>query len=213
MKILSVTPLAVPAVLSIRFGRFPDERGYFTETYRAADFDAAPGLGVLKGVRFVQANESFSKRGVVRGLHFQWDPPQGKLVRTVRGRMIDVAVDIRRGSPTWGKAVARDLARKEGDPEGEWVWMPPGFAHGVFFLEDTTIEYMCTAAWNPSGEGGISPLSEGVDWSLCDPHLSAAVAKLLADGAGMAEKDKKSFTLAGWAADPRSQNFTFEAAP
>lgn len=206
MKILSVTPLALPEVLAIRFARFADERGTFAETYRAADFDAAPGLAALQGARFVQANESFSKKGVVRGLHFQWDPPQGKLVRTVRGRMIDVTVDIRTASPTHGKAAARDMARKDGDAEGEWLWIPPGFAHGVFFLEDTTIEYLCTAPWNPAGEAGITPLTEGLDWSLCDPHLATAAAQVLAGGV-LSAKDKDGFSLQAWAADPRSKVF------
>ena len=207
MKILSVTPLAVPDVLTVRFAGFSDSRGFFTEPYRAGDFDAAPGLEPLRGLRFVQVNESFSKKGVVRGLHFQWDPPQGKLVRTLRGRMIDVAVDVRKGSPTLGKAVARDMPRREGDPEGEWIWLPPGFAHGVFFLEDTTIEYLCTAAWNPAGEGGITPLTDGLDWSLCDPAAARAVKDLLASGPELSDKDRAAPALSAWLSGPRSGAF------
>lgn len=205
MKIIDIRPLALPEVLSIRFARFVDDRGYFVEPYRQADFDQAPPL---KGLRFVQMNESFSRKGVVRGLHFQWDPPQGKLVRTVRGHMIDLALDIRKGSPTLGKIVARDMPRREGDPEGEWLWLPPGFAHGVVFLEDTTIEYLCTAPWGPVGEGGISPLSEGLDWGLCEPALREAACAAL-PRAALSEKDRKGFTLAGWLADPRADHFTY----
>jgi dTDP-4-dehydrorhamnose 3,5-epimerase len=207
LKILSVSPLAIPEVLLVRYARFQDARGFFAENYRAGDFDAAPGLEPLRGARFVQENESFSRKGVARGFHFQWDPPQGKLVRTVRGRMIDVALDIRKGSPTFGKAVARDMPRREGDAEGEWIWLPPGFAHGVLFLEDTTIEYLCTAPWNPAGEAGISPLTEGVDWSLCEPAAARVARAFLAGGPVMSDKDKEGFTLERWAADPRSAAF------
>lgn len=209
MKILSVTPLAIPEVLTIRFARFSDPRGFFTEPYRAGDFDAAPGLEALKGVRFVQVNESYSKKGVVRGLHFQWNPPQGKLVRTVRGRMIDLAVDIRKGSPTLGKVVARDMPRREGDAEGEWIWLPPGFAHGVIFLEDTTIEYLCTAPWNPAGEGGLTPLSDGLDWSLCDPEPARLVKEALASHPLLSDKDRVSPDFKTWLAGPASASLPY----
>lgn len=211
LKILSVEPLAIPEVLVVRFGRFSDERGYFSEPWRAADFDGASGLEALKGVRFVQANESFSKKGVVRGLHFQWDPPQGKLVRVLRGRMIDLAVDIRKGSPTLGKVVGWDMARRDGDAEGEWIWLPPGFAHGFASLEDTTIEYFCTASWNPGGEGGITPLSDGLDWSLCAPSVAGTVRRALAGKPILSEKDRRAATLSSWLADARSDRFRWEA--
>ena len=207
LKILSVDRLAIREIFVVRFGRFADERGYFTEPWRAADFDGAAGLEALKGVRFVQANESFSKKGVVRGLHFQWDPPQGKLVRVLRGRMIDLAVDIRKGSPTIGKVVARDMARGDGDAEGEWIWIPPGFAHGFASLEDTTIEYFCTASWNAGGEGGVTPLTDGLDWSLCDPSAAGEVRRILAGKPLLSEKDRRAPTLSAWLADPRSSAF------
>ncbi len=206
MKILAVEPLAVPDVLVVRFARFSDDRGYFTEPYRGGDFDAAPGLEALKGVRFVQMNESFSRKGVVRGLHFQWDPPQGKLVRTVQGRMIDLALDIRKASPTLGKIVVRDMPRRNGDAEGEWIWLPPGFAHGVVFLEDTTIEYLCTSSWNAGGESGISPLSADLDWSLCAEPARKAVRGILDGRPLLSEKDRQAPSLSAWLSDPRSDH-------
>jgi dTDP-4-dehydrorhamnose 3,5-epimerase len=210
VKIISVEKLPIPDVVALRFARFPDDRGYFSESFRASDVErAAPGLA---GARFIQANESFSKKGVARGLHFQWDPPQGKLVRTVRGRMIDLALDIRKGSPTAGRVVARDMPRREGDAEGEWIWLPPGFAHGVVFLEDTTIEYLCTAEWNPSGEGGISPLAEDLDWSLCDPAAGELARRALAAGPLMSDKDRRGPSFKGWMADPRSAAFAWKGA-
>jgi dTDP-4-dehydrorhamnose 3,5-epimerase len=195
LKILSVERLAIPEVISVRFGLFSDERGYFTEPWRATDFDSVPGL---EGVRFVQVNESFSKKGVVRGLHFQWDPPQGKLVRVLQGRMIDLAVDLRKTSPTLGKVLGRDMT------PGEWIWIPPGFAHGFVSLEDTTIEYFCTASWNPGGEGGITPLTDGLDWSLCDSDVAGTARRVLSGNPILSEKDRRAPSLSSWLSDARS---------
>jgi dTDP-4-dehydrorhamnose 3,5-epimerase len=213
MKILSVERLAIPDVLAVRFQRFADERGYFTETFRRSDFDKTPGLEPLRGVPFLQANESFSKKGVVRGLHFQWNPYQGKLVRTVRGHMVDLALDIRKGSPTLGKVVARDMPRREGDAQGEWVWVPPGFAHGVVFLEDSTIEYFCSGEWSPGCEASISPLAGDLDWSLCDPAAAAAARGVLSGAPVVSTKDREGFDVARWLTDPRSENFIHGRLP
>ena len=109
MKILDVFDLAIPEVKVIRFGRFPDNRGYFSEQYRFSDFETGDALPFMRGVRFVQANESFSRAGTIRGLHFQWNPYMGKLVRTIRGHMIDVVLDVRKGSPTYGRIIAHDM--------------------------------------------------------------------------------------------------------
>src|SRR5215471_10951709 len=100
MKILAAAELALPDVNVIRFARFGDHRGYFTESFRNSDFQNNPATSFMRGVQFLQCNESFSKNGTVRGLHFQWNPYMGKLVRTVRGHMVDVVLDIRKGSPT-----------------------------------------------------------------------------------------------------------------
>jgi len=211
MRILDVESLPIPAVKVVRFARFRDARGYFTETYRASDVAAHPDLKPLNGAHFVQFNESFSSRGVARGLHFQWNPNMGKLVRTVSGRMVDLFLDIRRGSPTLGKIAAYDMPASHAADHAEWIWVPPGFAHGNFFPEPSLIEYGCTGEYSQGCEAGISPLDVGLDWSLCDPtlralwHESVASPRML-----MTEKDRNGLTLAAWLADPRSENFVFE---
>ena len=146
-----------PAIKVIRFARFMDMRGYFTESFRKSDF--ASQLAFMKDVQFVQFNESFSRRNVVRGMHFQWNPFMGKLVRTVHGRMVDLFLDIRKGSPTYGKAAACDMPSSPDNDYAEWIWIPPGFAHGNYFTEDTTIEYICSGEYSPGCEAGISPLA------------------------------------------------------
>ena len=128
MKILDVKSLAIPAIKVIRFQRFVDQRGYFTEQYRRSDFQTNEHTGFLRDVDFVQANESFSRTGTIRGLHFQWNPHMGKLVRTLRGHLIDVALDIRKGSPTFGNIIAYDMPVNGDEDFNEWIWVPPGFA-------------------------------------------------------------------------------------
>ena len=100
MKITQIKSLAISAIKVVRFARFTDFRGYFTEPFRKSDFSAQ--LEFMKGVDFFQFNESFSRSNVVRGLHFQWNPFMGKLVRTIQGRMVDLFLDIRKESPTYG---------------------------------------------------------------------------------------------------------------
>ena len=109
MKIIEVKELEFAAVKVIRFARFGDHRGYFTESYRKSDFHNSETMGFMKDVEFVQCNESFSKKGTIRGLHFQWNPYIGKLVRTLRGRMIDMVLDIRKDSPTFGNIILYDM--------------------------------------------------------------------------------------------------------
>ena len=113
---------------------YKDQRGFFLEEYRADQFAE---LGIK--MRFVQENHSGSIKGVVRGLHFQWNPYMGKLVRTIRGRMVDLAIDIRKSSPTIGKIIAYDMPDEIGSESSEWIWVPPGFAHGNFFTDDTIV--------------------------------------------------------------------------
>jgi dTDP-4-dehydrorhamnose 3,5-epimerase len=164
---------------------FPDERGYLLQSYVRSALER-------RGIpaEFRQAIQSESKRGTVRGLHFQWNPPQGKLIRCVSGRIFDIAVDIRRGSPTLSDYVAVEMSR-----ENRLVfWLPPGFAHGFMALEDGTIVlYECTEEWNPAGEGGIC-------WN--DPVLAIAWPDLLAL---VSDKDRRNRPLAEWLADPRSK--------
>lgn len=204
MKILDVKSLAIPEVKVIRCARFRDNRGYFTEPFRHSEFQK-----VIPDFSILQVNESSSNRGVIRGLHFQWNPFMGKLVRTVRGHMVDLFLDIRKGSPTYGKIAGYDMPD---DPQGEyfeWIWVPVGFAHGNFYFEETTIEYFCTAEYSPGCEAGISPLSADLDWSLCDPSVKKEFDKIVAEGANISDKDKKGLSLTQWKEDERSKNFVF----
>ena len=206
MKIIAVQQLAIPDVQAIRFQRFTDMRGYFTESYRRGDFDSNPQVPFLANLQFEQSNESYSRPGVIRGLHFQWNPFMGKLVRTLFGHVIDLVLDIRRGSPTYGKAIAHDMPGKPDQDWGEWVWVPPGFAHGNVFMEPTMIEYFCTGQYSPGCEAGICPLSPDIDWSLCDPALKS-VLDSVAGTAIITDKDRLSPNLTAWTKDKRSENF------
>lgn len=208
MKILEVKTLALPEVKVIRFARFKDQRGYFTETYRRSDFKKNVQTDFLKGVEFTQGNESYSKKGVIRGLHFQWNPNMGKLIRTLWGRMIDLVLDIRKGSPNFGRIIAYDMPSNPERDFDEWIWVPVGFAHGNCFLEETSIEYFCTGQYNPKGEAGISPLSSDIDWFLADKKLTEVFQKIK-ERALMSEKDKKGLTVKEWLNDPRSKHFIY----
>lgn len=128
--------------------KFADERGYFSETFKSNDFKDL-GINTL----FNQDNQSFSLKGTLRGLHFQ-NPPfaQGKLVRVLKGEIIDIAVDIRKGSPTYGKYVKRNLSEEN----FKMLWVPEGFAHGFLALEDSTVFYKATSLYNKNSEGGLA---------------------------------------------------------
>ncbi|MBM3557261.1 MAG: dTDP-4-dehydrorhamnose 3,5-epimerase, partial [Alphaproteobacteria bacterium] len=129
-------PTEIPDIVLIEPRVFPDDRGFFFEMFHAGRFTAA-GIEV----RFVQDNYSRSRRGVVRGLHFQEPKPQGKLIRALRGAIWDVAVDIRRGSPHFGKWVGLELS----EDNRRALWIPAGFAHGFAVLSDQAdVEYKCT---------------------------------------------------------------------
>lgn len=146
---LTVHKTALPDVLRITLNRFSDSRGYFIETYNARDLAT---IGIMDA--FVQDNYSRStKPGTIRGLHFQSPPyAQAKLVRVARGRIVDVAVDIRRGSPTYGGHVAVPLS----SDIDEILYIPPGFAHGFCTTEpDTEVHYKVSAAYSPTNDGGI----------------------------------------------------------
>lgn len=204
-----VKALQIEGIKVIRFARFCDHRGYFTEHYRKSDFTNHPDTSFMKGVEFVQCNESYSKKGAVRGLHFQWNPYMGKLVRTVSGRMVDMVLDIRKGSPTFGKIVLYDVPAKQETDYSEWIWVPPGFAHGNFFREDTTIEYFCSGEYSPGCEAGISPLAEDIDWSLCDATLKNLYDKIVPTASLITDKDKNGFSVSKWKSDDRSDNFIY----
>jgi len=209
MKITEIKLLAIPAIKVVRFARFTDYRGYFTESFRKSDFSAQ--LEFMKGVDFVQFNESFSRPNVVRGLHFQWNPFMGKLVRTVQGRMVDLFLDIRKGSPSYGKAAAYDMRSSPDKDYAEWIWIPPGFAHGNYFTQETTIEYICSGEYSQGYEAGISPLSADIDWSLCDPGLKTEFDAIVASTPIITDKDKNGLSMAAWTADERSNQFLCSA--
>jgi len=166
-----------------------DNRGFFMETFREDQFKA---LGLP--YHFVQDNHSRSVKGVLRGLHFQWDPPMGKLMRVSLGTAFLVAVDIRKGSPTLGKWAGVEASTEN----RRQVWAPAGFARGFCVLSDVAeIQYKCTSLYNSKGESGIrwDDPEIGILWPLSQVHLS--------------EKDKKAQTLAQWITRPESSHFRY----
>ncbi len=209
MKIIAVEQLEIPEIKVIRFARFRDQRGYFTEHFRKGDLRANPLTSFMRGVEFVQTNESFSKAETVRGLHFQWNPYMGKLVRTVQGHMVDLVLDIRKGSPSFGKAIAYDMPSSRSEDFNEWIWVPPGFAHGNVFLEDTAIEYFCSGEYSPGNEAGISPLAKDIDWSLCPQDLRETFREIAYSTPLMTDKDRDGLSVSAWESDERSENFVY----
>lgn len=202
MKIFEVKQLAFPEVKVVRFARFADNRGYFTEPFRSSDFQK-----VIPNFTILQVNESYSQKNVIRGLHFQWNPYMGKLVRTVRGHMVDLFLDIRIGSPTFGKIAAYDMPTSQETDFAEWIWVPVGFAHGNFFLEETIIEYLCTGEYSLGCEAGISPVAPDLDWSLCDSGLKKQFDMIVENNPLISDKDKVGLTITQWKNDERSKNF------
>lgn len=160
--------LDLPGVILIEPVVFPDRRGFFMETYKHSDFISA---GIME--HFVQDNHSRSERGVLRGLHYQNHPhAQGKLVRCLRGSILDVAVDIRKGSPFFRKWTAAELSEEN----RLMLYVPPGFAHGFVALSDTAdILYKCTKEYSPAHDRGIrwDDPDIGIKWPLQDLSLSA----------------------------------------
>ena len=174
---MNIIPCDIEGPLIIEPKVFGDERGFFLESWNAESF-AAAGLDM----KFVQDNHSCSQKGVLRGLHFQNPAPQGKLVRVVTGAVFDVAVDLRRSSPTFGKWAGVELSAEN----KRMFWVPEGFAHGFLTLEDNTqFLYKCTAVYDPRNEHSLAwnDPQVGIDWPLAgiDPQLSGKdkVAKTL----------------------------------
>lgn len=157
----------IEGLLIIQPTVFGDHRGYFLESFRK---DKLEQEGVTSD--FVQDNQSMSKKDILRGLHFQKPPyAQGKLVQVIKGAVLDVAVDIRKNSPTYGKHVAIEL----NEENKTMFWIPPGFAHGFLTLKDDTIfAYKCTNYYNPASEGSIAwdSTSLNIDWGISSPILS-----------------------------------------
>ncbi|NIC41412.1 dTDP-4-dehydrorhamnose 3,5-epimerase [Aquabacterium sp. A08] len=167
----TVTPTAIPEVLVLEPKVFGDARGFFFESFNQRDFEQATGL---QGVQFVQDNHSKSARGVLRGLHYQIQHPQGKLVRVVQGEVFDVAVDLRQSSPTFGHWVGEVLSASN----HKQLWVPPGFAHGFLTLSETAeFLYKTTDYWYPEHERSLLWNDEalGIAWPL--PGLPLLAAK------------------------------------
>lgn len=172
---------------------FEDHRGFFMEAYRQ---DAFAELGIPYD--FKQDNHSRSVKGVIRGLHFQWEPPMGKLMRVTIGRVYLVAVDIRKGSPTLGQWFGIEVSAEN----KRQVWAPPNFARGFCVLSDVAeLQYKCTNHYNSKGESNIlwNDPAIGIEWPIAEPLLS--------------EKDVKAQTLAEWLESPYSDYFRYEPEP
>lgn len=169
---------------------FEDERGYFMETFRSDKFS---DLGLPK--EFVQDNQSRSRKGVIRGLHFQWDPPMGKLMRVVAGSAFLVAVDIRKGSPTVGQWFGLEVSAEN----RRQVWAPAGFARGMCVTSDyAEIQYKCTALYRSKGESGIrfDDPEIGIQWPQVGGYL-------------LSERDRNAQSLGQWLASPNSGFLTY----
>ena len=158
---MNIIPTSIFGVLILEPRIFEDSRGYFFESFSQREFDEK-----VMPIRFVQDNESMSSYGVMRGLHYQRMPyTQSKLVRCVRGKVLDVAVDIRKGSPTFGQHVAVELS----EDNHRQFFIPKGFAHGFSVLSETAIfQYKCDAFYAPQSEGGIQLIDPdlGIDWRI-----------------------------------------------
>ncbi len=157
----------IPAVIVVEPDVYRDERGFFLETYHADKYREG-GIDVC----FVQDNHSQSVRGTVRGLHLQWRRPQGKLIRVIEGEIWDVAVDVRRGSPTFGRWVGVSLSASN----FRQCYIPPGFAHGFCVVSPVAqVEYKCTDVYDPGGEIGIAWDDDelAIPWPVTDPILSS----------------------------------------
>jgi dTDP-4-dehydrorhamnose 3,5-epimerase len=168
---------------------FYDNRGYFTEAYRKDSFS---DLGISHD--FLQDNHSLSMRGVIRGLHFQWDAPMAKLMRVTQGRVFLVSVDIRKGSPTLGQWVGVEVSAEN----KRQVFALPGFARGFCVLSDVAeLQYKCSAIWNPKAEGSIrwDDPDIGIEWPVDKPIMS--------------QKDVEGMSLQEWLASPESEYFRY----
>ena len=205
MKILDVKELKIPEIKVIKFQRFTDHRGYFTEIMRYPDIFPVMPNGFND---FVQMNETWSKAGTFRGLHFQWNPYMGKLVRCITGYLIDFALDIRLNSPTFGKIISYNMPDNKKEDYSEWIWVPPGFAHGTLLLENSIIEYFCDGQYNENCEAGITVFDEDIDWSSSDHHSTAEYHPELSI-AHITDKDKNAFTLRQWQKNPNAKEFIY----
>ena len=176
MEKVSVETLSIEGLLVFTPKVFNDNRGCFLESYNQFSYAQ---LGFDKD--FLQDNISHSNKNVIRGLHYQWDGAMGKLIQAVKGSLLDVVVDIREGSPSFGSHESIVLS----EDNAKQFWVPPGFAHGFLSLEHGTVaHYKCTAAYNDKAESGISPLDEslGIDWGIDRKHMIISDKDLKAQG-------------------------------
>ncbi len=174
------TPTSIDGVIIVDVKSYGDERGYFMETYKRPDF-VAGGIDV----EFVQDNQSASTKGVLRGLHFQINHPQSKLVRVVKGEVFDVCVDLREGSPTYGKWEGVVLSAEN----RRQFFIPRGFAHGFLVLSDTAeFCYKCDDVYHPNDEGGLmwNDPAIGIDWPPLQGDDALDASKVI-----LSEKDKQ----------------------
>jgi dTDP-4-dehydrorhamnose 3,5-epimerase len=163
---MKIRQTELPGCVVIEPRVFGDERGFFFEQWNAARYREA-GLDL----QFVQSNLSSSAQGVLRGLHYQWPNPQGKLVSVLEGEVYDVAVDIRRGSPSFGRWAAAVLSA---DNKRQF-WIPEGFAHGFAVLSERALfHYLCSAPYDPAGDASLrwNDAELAIDWPLAEPQLS-----------------------------------------
>lgn len=193
MQILNVKQLAIEGVLVITCKKSFDERGYFAEVFRKSDFDSELLTDTIRESQFLQINESFSFKNTFRGLHYQSNPPQAKCVRCTEGHLIDLALDIRPESKTYGNAIAYEICTKPLDETFEWLWLPDGIAHGTLLLENSKLEYLCTSEWNPETSDEISIFSPDIDWSLCSEELLLKIQSILkSNDLKISPKDKSA---------------------
>ena len=168
---MKVQTLEIPGLLLIEPRVFGDDRGLFLESYSEARYREAGVAGT-----FVQDNRSRSKRGVLRGLHFQVERPQGKLISVLRGRIYDVVVDLRRSSPAYGRWLGVDLGGDAGKDDFRQLYVPPGLAHGFCALdEDVEVQYKCTDYYSPQHERTIlwNDARLAIGWPVDEPIVSA----------------------------------------
>ena len=205
MKITSIFRSEIDGLKIINYERITDFRGFFSETSRISDFINNELNFFPNGI--LQTNESFSQKNVLRGLHFQWNPNMGKLVRTIAGHMVDLVLDLRQGSPTQGKIMAFDMPAKSVNNSSSWIWVPEGCAHGNFFLEDSYIEYFCSGSYNGECEAGVSPFAEDIDWSICDAGLKNKFFELK-DSFIATPKDINGLSVKEWLLRSEANNFS-----
>lgn len=162
-KGLKVTEFRIQGPMHLEFEVHLDKRGGFVEFFNSELFHSLdlPEM-------FPQANTSFTWQGVIRGMHIQKKQPQGKLIQVVSGCIQDVAVDLRRDSPTFGQKLSLTL-RDLSPGFAEFFWVPPGFAHGFLAIQNSQVNYLCSTRYEPESDGGVHPLRSGIEWNTSQP--------------------------------------------